>query len=84
MSKDDILVQLTQVIKGVMPDCLHNHQLKINDRFVEDLGFDSIAILMLGSSIEEQFDVSATDKDIHKFKTVSDVVEYIYNHQNNK
>ena len=47
----------------------------LDSRLVEDLGMDSISMLMLSMSIEEEFGVSF-DPNV-QFDTVRDVVKYL-------
>lgn len=48
----------------------------------EDLGADSLDVVELLMTIEEEFGVTVPDDDVMTFKTVGDVVTYIENHQN--
>ena len=43
----------------------------------DDLGADSLDIVDLVMSLEEEFDMEFPDEDIERFKTVADVVKYI-------
>lgn len=43
----------------------------------EDLGLDSLDMVELMMTIEEEFDITIKDSDAHLFKTVGDVVNYI-------
>ena len=42
-----------------------------------DLGINSIELAELVFSCEEKFDVTIDDEELHKFKTVGDVVNYL-------
>ncbi len=44
---------------------------------VEDLGADSLDIVELMMSVEEEFQITISDSDAHLFKTIGDVVNYI-------
>ncbi|MCX8028815.1 MAG: acyl carrier protein [Brevinematales bacterium] len=48
--------------------------------FVEDLGADSIDIVELIMSLEEEFGITISDEDAQKIRTVGDAVEYIKSH----
>jgi len=58
-------------------------QLSINDVTItedttlEDLGADSLALVELVMSVEEEFEIQIEDEDMEKFKTVGDVLDYI-------
>ena len=48
-----------------------------NTAITEDLGADSLDMVELMMTIEEEFDITIKDSDAHLFKTVGDVVNYI-------
>ena len=45
--------------------------------FVDDLGADSLDIVELVMTMEEEFDLDIPDEDAEKMKTVGDVIKYI-------
>jgi len=45
--------------------------------FIDDLGADSLDIVELIMSLEEEFDMEIPDADAEKIVSVSDVVDYI-------
>ena len=49
--------------------------------FVDDLAADSLDIVELVMSIEEEFDIEIADSEAEKIVTIADVVEYIKNNQ---
>lgn len=48
---------------------------------VDDLGADSLDVVDLVMSIEEEFDMEIPDDAVEKIKTVGDIVSYIESHQ---
>ncbi|MCS7298402.1 MAG: acyl carrier protein [Spirochaetia bacterium] len=48
--------------------------------FIEDLGADSIDIVELIMSLEEEFGITISDEDAQKIRTVGDAVKYIQEH----
>lgn len=44
---------------------------------VDDLGADSLDVVDLIMSLEEEFDVEIPDEDVENIKTVGDIVKYI-------
>lgn len=44
---------------------------------IDDLGADSLDMVELMMSVEEEFQLEIKDADVHTFKTVGDVVNYI-------
>jgi len=51
--------------------------------FIDDLGADSLDIVELVMTMEEEFDLDIPDEDAEKMKTVGDVVKYITSKANN-
>lgn len=45
--------------------------------FIEDLGADSLDIVELVMTMEEEFDLDIPDEEAEKIKTVGDVVKFI-------
>ncbi len=53
--------------------------IKMESRLVEDLGADSLDVVELIMTFEEEFGVSLPDEDVSKLKTVGDIIKYIQN-----
>lgn len=49
--------------------------------FVDDLGADSLDLVELIMSIEEEFDIDISDDDAEKLMRVKDAIKYIESHQ---
>jgi acyl carrier protein len=49
-------------------------------RFVDDLGADSLDLVELIMSLEEEFDMEIPDQDAEKLATVQDAIDYINSH----
>jgi acyl carrier protein len=45
--------------------------------FFDDLGADSLDIVELVMSMEEEFDVEIPDEDVEKMRTIGDAIEYL-------
>lgn len=52
-------------------------KVKMDASIVDDLGADSLDVVDLIMSLEEEFDVEIPDEDVENMKTVGDVVKYI-------
>ena len=79
MNEKEILEKLTGIIVdqlGVTAD-----QVKPEATFVEDLAADSLDIVELVMSIEEEFDLQIADEDAEHNVTVNDVITYIKNNK---
>ncbi len=48
--------------------------------FVDDLGADSLDLVELIMSMEEEFDVEISDEDAEKMTSVKDALEYVNQH----
>lgn len=48
--------------------------------FVDDLGADSLDLVELIMTMEEEFDLDITDTDAEKLVTVKDAIDYINAH----
>ena len=60
---------------------LNEDQVTMNSNIAEDLGADSLDVVDLIMSIEDEFGVEVPDESIETIKTVGDVVNYIENAQ---
>jgi len=64
-----IVEQLNVDAESVTPDA----------SFIEDLGADSLDIVELVMTMEEEFDLEIPDEDAEKIKSVGDVITYVQN-----
>ncbi|GAB4511826.1 MAG: acyl carrier protein [Haliangiales bacterium] len=55
-------------------------ELKKTDHFVDDLKADSLAVVELVLSLEEEFTIEIPDEEAEKIRTVGDAVAYIETH----
>lgn len=51
--------------------------VKLESNFVTDLNADSLDILEMLMSLEEEFQVVVKDEDVATIKTVADIIKYI-------
>ena len=66
-------------LKKILEDQLDIDPETISEdtNIMDDLGADSLDIVELMMSVEEEFDITIEDSDAQLFKTVGDVVNYI-------
>ena len=66
-------------MKKILEDQLDIDTATVNENtdIAEDLGADSLDVVELVMTVEEEFDITIEDSDAHLFKTVGDVVNYI-------
>lgn len=55
-------------------------QITENTDVVNDLGADSLDVVEMMMSVEDEFGLMIEDEEIAEMKTVGDVVNYIENH----
>jgi len=55
-------------------------EIKPKSSFLDDLGADSLDIVELIMSMEEEFDLDISDEDQEKLRTVEDVINYLKAH----
>lgn len=48
--------------------------VSLDQKLVEDLGVDSLAMLMIVNALEDELNISIPDEDFRDIKTVSDIV----------
>jgi acyl carrier protein len=65
--KDIIVEQLNVPAESVSPEA----------SFIDDLGADSLDIVELVMTMEEEFDLEIPDEDAEKIKSVGDVIAYV-------
>jgi acyl carrier protein len=52
-------------------------KVAVESSIVDDLGADSLDVVDLVMSLEEEFDLEIPDEDVEGMKTVGDMVKYI-------
>ena len=53
------------------------NQIKMDSRFIEDLGADSLDVMQIVMNLEEAFGIQIPEEDTEKIQTVGDAVQYI-------
>lgn len=69
-----MLEKLKTILKKVLPD-MDVEGVTPDTRLVDDLGFDSLAMMMMAMEIEDSFGFRFTE--LVKFETVGDVCGYL-------
>ncbi len=70
-------------VKKILSEQFDVEEDRINGdtSIINDLGADSLDVVDLLMSIEDEFEVEVPDEEIENIKTVDDLVKYIENHQ---
>lgn len=69
-----MLDELKEMIKKVMPE-VETSKVTLDTKLVDDLAFDSLAIMMLSIELENKYDFRFEEQV--NFITVGDVVKYL-------
>lgn len=56
-------------------------KVTLNASITEDLGADSLDVVDLVMSLEEEFDMEIPDEAVENIKTIGDIVKYIEDNQ---
>ncbi len=72
-------------VRSIIVDQLAVDAAKVSQTasFIDDLGADSLDIVELVMTMEEEFDLDIPDEEAEKMKTVGDVVKFITSKANN-
>jgi len=72
-------MSLTDKIKKVIAEKLSVDLVEVvpEAHFVDDLGADSLDLVELIMSMEEEFDIEISDEDAENLATVKDVMDYV-------
>ena len=79
-NKSAIEKKAIAIIAGKMG--IDEKEIKLQSRFKDDLGMDSLDLIELVMEFEKEFDISIPDDDAEKISTVAEVVENIWIRQN--
>ena len=71
-----MLEKLKVILEKVLPD-VDMAGVTMETKLIDDLGFDSLAIMMMSMEIEDAFGFKF--KEFVKFETVGDVCNYLEN-----
>lgn len=74
---------LLEEVKEVVVEQLNVNpdEIKIDSKFVEDLGADSLDVVELVMALEEKFDIEIPDSDAEKITTVGEAIKYVEDHK---
>ena len=74
----EILEKITKILCEQLD--LDEEQVTESAEVIGDLGADSLDIVDLVMTLEEEFDTEIPDEDIEELKTVGDIVKYVEEH----
>lgn len=72
-------MDIFEQVKKILCDQLDLEEEQVNEdsEVIDDLGADSLDIVDLVMTLEEEFDTEIPDEDIENLKTVGDIAKYI-------
>ena len=73
-----ILDRVRQLIAEQM--CFDVNTITADSKLIDDIGADSLDVVEMLMTVEEEWGITIDDDDMRKFTTVASVVEYIENH----
>ena len=73
--------RMLEKIKEILAEQLDANadDMTMDTKIADDLNADSLDVVELLMSIEDEFEVEIPDEEIENLKTIGDVVEYIQN-----
>ncbi len=82
INKEVILMSIEDKVKKIIAEKLSVDMEEVvpEASFVDDLGADSLDLVELIMSMEEEFDVEISDEDAEKITTVKDAFDYVATH----
>ena len=75
MAKEEIFDKLKELVVDQLG--VEEDELTMEASMQDDLGADSLDLVDLVMSVEEEFGVKVADEDLENIKTVGDIVNYI-------
>ena len=77
MTRENIFEELKVIVKMIKPN-LDAETLTTQTRLIEDLGLDSLTILLLSFAIEKKFEFKF--EGTPRFASIDEVIDYIEKH----
>ena len=75
MAKEEIFDKLKELVLDQLG--VEEDEVTMEASMQDDLGADSLDLVDLVMSVEEEFGVKVADEDLENIKTVGDIVNYI-------
>ena len=75
MAKEEIFEKLKELVVDQLG--VEDDEVTMEASMQDDLGADSLDLVDLVMSVEEEFGVKVADEDLENIKTVGDIVDYI-------
>ena len=79
MNRQDIEKKVTDILVNILD--VEPEEVKSEADFREDLGGDSLDLVMVIMEIEKDFSISVTDEEADQVNTVADIIGLVEKHQ---
>ncbi|MGB9750410.1 MAG: acyl carrier protein [Caldisericia bacterium] len=73
MTKEEVM----EKFKKVFVEKTGIEDFKEEDKFIDDLGLDSLGVMDVITGLEEEFNITVPDSDIPKIKDIKSALDYI-------
>jgi acyl carrier protein len=77
-AQGDVEAEVKRIIKEQLD--VDEKDIRLESRFVDDLGADSLGLVELVLAFEEAFELDIPDEDTEAVRTVGDAVRYVESH----
>ena len=78
MNDQEFYDRLKKVVSARL--AVPEEQIRLESRYAEDLGADSLTVVDLAMALEEEFQCKIFDSDLDQIKTVADTLAYLRSH----
>ena len=78
MNREEIIIKLKEVFQMVVYNGVNADLIDENSNIKLDLGVNSVGLIYLVVAIEKVFNIDMSNVTVDTFKTVGDVVNFIY------
>ncbi len=75
MTDNEIFEQMKEIIVDKLG--VEVGKIKLESKFMEDLGADSLGLVDVTMELEDKFDVTIPDEDLPKISTVQAAIDYV-------
>ena len=75
MTKEEIKGKIMEMLVEQLG--VEEEEVSLTSEFGSDLGADSLDLVELIMSMEEEFEINIPDEDVEQINTVGDAVEYV-------
>lgn len=70
--------KLIKIITDIMDEAGYEYdEVTLDSKFLEELDFSSLEVMELVGEIEDQLEISVTDRELQQIVTVGDMVELL-------